>query len=248
MIIKSLHGMISSIVLLLHHLLIPFSNCEVSVLNAGVGGNNTADLLERVENDVISQKPDIVIMMVGTNDMFWIKKRISYDQYASNLDTLIGLFKSNNIEVLLVSPPPADTSYLFERHDRELFVELPNKKLEVVSEILRTKSAQNNLLFVDIFNQFKKKGIPDHNKDNIIRNEFNSGAHDGVHPTPQGYRMIADKIFKKLLDNGKIEEGIKIICFGDSITLGAHVVGEGTASGETYPAYLKERICQHLNS
>ena len=222
--------------------------CDIDVLNKGIGGNNTNDLISRVENDVISQKPEIVIMMVGTNDMFWIKKRISYDQYASNLDTLIGLFKSNNIEVILVSPPPADTSYLFERHDRELFVELPNKKLEIVSEILRTKSAQNNLLFVDIFNQFKKKGIPDHNKDNIIRNEFNSGAHDGVHPTPHGYRMIADKIFKKLLDNGKIKEGINIICFGDSITFGAHVAGEGTASGETYPAYLKERICKHLNN
>lgn len=232
-------------ILLLKFLLISLQ-CDIEIINKGIGGNNTNDLISRIEKDVISEKPDIVIMMVGTNDMFWLPKRLPYAQYASNLDTLIDCFKKNNIELILVSPPPADTTYLLERHDRELFLEPPNKKLEKVSEILRAKSVENNLLFVDIFNQFKKIGIPDHNKDNIIRNEFNSGAHDGVHPTPQGYQVIADKIFQKLLDNGKIKEGIKIICFGDSITFGAHVLGEGTTSGETYPAYLKNLICNYL--
>ena len=69
-------------------------------------------------------------------------------KYSSNLDTLIDCFKKNNIELILVSPPPADTTYLLERHVRELFLEPPNKKLEKVSEILRTKSVDNNLLFV----------------------------------------------------------------------------------------------------
>ncbi|NND08628.1 MAG: hypothetical protein HKN87_19825 [Saprospiraceae bacterium] len=232
--------------ILLQKLLLISFQCDFDVINKGHGGNNTNDLMSRVEDDVISEKPDIVIMMVGTNDMFWLRKKISYDKYSSNLEKLINRFKKNNIEVILVSPPPADTTYLFERHKRESFKESPNTKLEKVSKILNAKSFENNLLFVDVFAQFKNNGIPDHNKDIIIRNVFNSGAHDGVHPTPHGCKIIATAIFQKMIDNEKIKKGIKIICFGDSITFGAHVKGEGTASGETYPAYLKELICNYF--
>ncbi|HEX2949579.1 MAG TPA: GDSL-type esterase/lipase family protein, partial [Armatimonadota bacterium] len=38
------------------------------VLNAGVGGNNTRMLLERLDADVLAQHPDLVVLMVGTND------------------------------------------------------------------------------------------------------------------------------------------------------------------------------------
>ena len=46
---------------------IVFSN-EVEVINAGVGGNSSANLLKRVHEDVIAKQPDLVILMVGTND------------------------------------------------------------------------------------------------------------------------------------------------------------------------------------
>ena len=66
-------------ILLLKFLLISFQ-CDIEIINKGIGGNNTRDLISRVEKDVISEKPDIVIMMVGTNDMFWLPKRLPYDQ------------------------------------------------------------------------------------------------------------------------------------------------------------------------
>ncbi len=44
------------------------------VLNKGVAGNNSKDLMVRVDNDVINEQPDLVIIMVGTNDMINSKK------------------------------------------------------------------------------------------------------------------------------------------------------------------------------
>ena len=41
---------------------------------------------------------------------------------------------------------------------------------------------------------------------------------------------------------------LNIYFFGDSITFEAHVSGDGTTSGETYPAYLKEIICSYLKT
>jgi lysophospholipase L1-like esterase len=223
-------------------------NPDIVIKNKGIGGNSTNDLLKRVENDVIAEKPDIVIVLVGTNDMLNPQKMISYENYSSNLDQLIQRFEEHNIEVVLVSPPPADNVYLFSRHDRELFMEAPNKKLEKISEILKQKALQKKLTFVDIFTRFSEMGIPIHNQDKIIRNVFNSGSPDGVHPTPVGYQLIAQEIFNVLVTNGKIKKHSKIICFGDSITVGVHVAGQGTVSGETYPAYLSELIGSYLKS
>ena len=222
--------------------------CDFYIKNKGIGGNSTSDLIARVENDVIFEKPDIVILLIGTNDMVNSHKMISFNKFSSNLDKLICLFKDNNIDVVLVSPPPVDTVYLFERHDQEKFSDPPNNKLETVSNILKTKSVENDLSFIDIFNHFKKIGVPNHDTDTLIRNTVNSGFRDGVHPTNQGYRIIAQEILKRLVNDGKIKKNVKIICFGDSITFGVHVSGEGTTTGETYPAYLKEMICNYIHN
>ncbi len=223
-------------------------NCDIKIKNKGIGGNSTIDLLARVENDVISEKPGFVILMIGINDMLNSNKMISIENYSSNLDSLIHRFKENNINVLLVSPPPVDSVYLFQRHDRELFLEEPNKKLEKISKILKEKALEKDLSFVDIFTRFSEMGIPIHNQDKVIRNVFNSGSPDGVHPTPVGYQLIAQEIFNALVTDGRIIRHKKIVCLGDSITFGAHVAGEGTVSGETYPAYLNELICSYLKN
>jgi lysophospholipase L1-like esterase len=222
--------------------------CDIEIINKGIGGNTTTDLIGRVEIDVFSENPDMVILMIGTNDMVNSRKMISIENYSSNLNKLIQRLKENNIDVVSVSPPPVDSVYLFQRHARELFMEAPNKKLEKISEILKEKALEKDLSFVDIFTRFSEMGIPIHNQDKVIRNVFNSGSADGVHSTPVGYQLIAQEIFNVLVIDGKIKRHIKIVCLGDSITFGAHVAGEGTASGETYPAYLNELICSYLKN
>ena len=43
------------------------------VVNAGVPGDNTFDALNRIEEDVISYKPDFVTVFLGTNDAVFLK-------------------------------------------------------------------------------------------------------------------------------------------------------------------------------
>ena len=47
------------------------SGVPVESINAGVGGNTTADALARFEPDVLARKPDFVVIMFGLNDS-WI--------------------------------------------------------------------------------------------------------------------------------------------------------------------------------
>ena len=102
------------------------------------------------------------------------------------------------------------------------------------------------LTFVDIFGYFQELNIPNHNVDPFIRNEKNSHSKDGVHPTEIGYLLISNQIYKKITH--KIKKRTRLICLGDSITYGVHVQGEGTDTGDTYPAYLKQILCNSTSS
>lgn len=213
-------------------------NAQTIIVNKGVSGNSTVNLLDRLEVDVLNEKPDLVILMVGTNDLLNSKKLLSYEEYATNLTKIVKAIKSENCEVLLMSPPTADSVYLYQRHDKSLYVDTPNAMLNSAREIVEDVSREYHTFYVDIYSSFMAKGIPKHNEDRYIRNVKNSGTKDGVHPTPIGYKFIADTVFKYLKENNLLNKYQTIICFGDSITKGAGAKGAGTITGENYPSFL----------
>ncbi|SDS64198.1 GDSL-type esterase/lipase family protein [Gramella sp. MAR_2010_147] len=215
---------------------------KITVINAGISGDTTVNLLNRINADVLELNPDVVIIMVGTNDMLNTKNMISYSEYEHNLGLLLKHLNTHNIRTLLVSPPPVDANYLYKRHDKTLYDHTPNDKLDSVAHFMRLLSLNNNALFVDINRIFKDKEVPDHNRDLYIKNELNSEEEDGVHPTAKGYRLIAKEIFQVLKNESWLKPGSTILCLGDSITYGKNVPGQGTANGKTYPAFLKDYI------
>lgn len=209
---------------------------EAQVINAGVGGNNSQNLLNRLQQDVLDQEPDMVILMVGTNDMLNSKKMISYSHFESNLRKIVRAIISSECELVLMSPPPADSVYLFERHDKTLFKESPNVKLDSVRQITSRIAATKHLKFIDLYQACKEMGIPKHNEDLFFKNQKNSRRRDGVHLTVLGYHFIGELVFSFLKENQLLSKKQKIICFGDSITRG------GGSKGGAYPTILAERI------
>lgn len=49
--------------------------------------------------------------------------------------------------------------------------------------------------------------IPRHNRDGFTKNGENSNKKDGVHPTPMGYRLIVDHIYRYLMEKKGIGDG-----------------------------------------
>ena len=219
---------------------------EIKVINAGIGGNNTIDLLNRIDTDVISKDPGMVVVMAGTNDMLNSRKMLSYEEYSTNLRLITQKLKKSGMEVILISPPPVDSIFLFERHDRELFIESPNAKLDSISHINREIAFENNVYFIDLFEIFRNRNIPKHNEDLFIRNPKNSGIRDGVHPTEKGLMLIAEIIYRFLKENYLLRKDMKILCFGDSITRGINVSKKGEISVASYPSYLLGLLDSHF--
>ncbi|MBC9796477.1 SGNH/GDSL hydrolase family protein [Sinomicrobium weinanense] len=212
------------------------------VINSGVCGNSTRDLLNRLNNDIWQKHPDLILLMIGTNDMLNTSKMISYGEYKNNLRSLLDRIKKRNIKCVLLSPPPVDTVFLYQRHDPGMYRQHPNDKLDSIASIMKKLKDDYDFGMIDLYHLFSERKIPVHNRDPFIKNEFNSQERDGVHPTAIGYKLIAEKIYEYLLENNLVDNSINILCLGDSITYGKNVKGQGTSLGETYPAFLQKLI------
>jgi lysophospholipase L1-like esterase len=57
-----------------------------TVINAGVPGDTTASALRRLERDVLSKKPDVVLITLGGNDL---KNGVARDQAFFNLKQIV---------------------------------------------------------------------------------------------------------------------------------------------------------------
>lgn len=78
---------------------------EITVINAGVGGNFSGDGLKRIRTDVLDKKPDFCCVMFGTNDVTNSRKGIkALDEYKQNLRQIIGMLRDENIEAALMTP------------------------------------------------------------------------------------------------------------------------------------------------
>ena len=80
-----------------------------NVVNAGVNGDTSADVLTRV-SEITEQNPDLVLLGVGGNDVL---QRIAPDTTRANIIATIDTLQSNNIDVVLIAEPHLSTSALF---------------------------------------------------------------------------------------------------------------------------------------
>ena len=211
---------------------------EDRISNLGKGGASSGDILKYQLKQAIQLKPDIAIVLAGTNDMINSGKLSSYDNYEKNMRSIVNALKKSGSAVILVTIPPCEERILFMRHKPELFGdETPNKRILNANKIIEKIAEEEKIPLADFFSLVKKKGMGE-TKTSLIKNMANSGTMDGVHPTAEGYLMLAE-IISQIISENKLPWK-KIVCIGDSITYGASMKGAGTATGDTYPAKLSE--------
>lgn len=84
------------------------------IVNAGVSGDTTQDLLDRLP-EVLNLNPDWILLMVGTNDMLNSNKFISYDDYEKKLKLIVDKLQKKGVPVVLISPPTVDPGIPFRK-------------------------------------------------------------------------------------------------------------------------------------
>jgi lysophospholipase L1-like esterase len=80
---------------------------EIVVVKAGVGGNDTAAALKRMDKDVLGHGADVVVVMFGVNDEnrdgATGKNDVPPEQYRANLETMVEKIRGTGAEPVLMT-------------------------------------------------------------------------------------------------------------------------------------------------
>ena len=217
----------------------------VTIYNRGIGGNNTANALSRIEKDVLSIKPDCLIVEFGMNDALNSQNLIEPETFEKNIRTIIAKAQQGNIKyIALVTINPVIEKYVRARHQKYPFSESLNERIEKYNQRIKALAHEENLLLIDLNELIIKNRGASEQAGSMIRNTANSRSADGVHLTADGSKLLAQAAAEQL--KTVIKPGAAVVCFGDSITFGANLKGAGTISGETYPAHLSTLLNKQL--
>jgi lysophospholipase L1-like esterase len=212
-----------------------------TVINAGVGGNNSRNLLARLDKDVLDHQPQLVVLMVGTNDVLNSRNSVPLNKYRKNLEKLIGRITRGRPKLILMTIPPCHEPYLLERHPAEFYApDGPGGRIQKANRFICQAAKKHKIPLVDVHEILSTKGNIGERPESLLRNKANCGSADGVHPTPEGYQIIAAAVHRAIRENHLPAD--RVVCLGNSITFGAHVKGAGTSKGETYPAVLRRLL------
>lgn len=150
-----------------------YPRAQLKMINAGISGNTSGDGLARMDTDVLTHNPDLVVAMFGMNDA----ARSEPDDLRHNLQQIVNRAQDQGSEVVLMTPnaiadddPSRTTQRLAEY-------------IEVVREIART----NNLTLADTYRVYEDIRQNDHP-------EWTRLMSDAVHPNMRGHRLFASII------------------------------------------------------
>jgi lysophospholipase L1-like esterase len=162
-------------------LLNPNGASDYELIGAGVSGNKVYDLYLRMDDDVISRSPDIVVIYVGVNDV-WHKKMgtgTDADKFERFYLALVKKFRAAHIKVIVCTP-----ATIGERFDN---TNEQDGDMNHYSNIIRKIAADQHLTLVDLrsaFGEYEKLN----NKNNLDRGLLTS---DGVHLNDAGNMFVA---------------------------------------------------------
>jgi lysophospholipase L1-like esterase len=155
------------------------SNYEL--VGAGVSGNKVYDLYLRMEDDVISKSPDMVVIYVGVNDV-WHKKSgtgTDADKFERFYLALVKKFKAAHIKVIVCTP-----ATIGERFDN---TNEQDGDMNHYSNIIRKIASDQHLTLVDLRSAFEEYERLN-NKNNLDRGLL---TLDGVHLNDAGNLFVA---------------------------------------------------------
>ncbi|SDG49904.1 arylesterase [Psychroflexus sediminis] len=152
---------------------------DYEVVNAGLSGETTASGKNRIDW-VLNQDVDVFVLELGANDGL---RGIPIEETRENLQDIINTVRAKNPETKIILagmqiPPNMGESYTTDF--RNIFPDLAEK---------------NN---VDLI-PFLLEGVA---------GDPELNQQDGIHPTAEGYKIVADNVWDVLKDN-LVKKGVK---------------------------------------
>jgi len=154
---------------------------KLTVINAGISGDTAAGGLARVDKDVLTNDPQLVIILLGANDFL---RRRPASETKSDLQDIINKVKDEGRKIYMASfigDDAWEASYL------ETFPAM------ITSDIIALLED-----YKKIYVELRSENTDIGHISNIWKGIGKSQMSDPIHPNAEGYSVMADNIFAEM--------------------------------------------------
>ena len=159
------------------------------LIGAGIGGNKIYDLYLRMDDDVLSKSPDMVVIWVGVNDV-WHKRTYGTgtdpDKFEKFYTAVLKKLQQKNIKVAVCTP-----AAIGEKTD---FSNELDGDLNKYSTIIRSIAKKNNCSLIDLRQAFLQYNVAN-NRENKEKGILTT---DGVHLNEKGNYFVAEEMMRAI--------------------------------------------------
>lgn len=148
-------------------------------INRGISSNESGQVLDRLQTNVINISPDLIILLVGAND---IGHGIANSVLINNIDMIITQLKNTlpNADIVIQSIYPTGKKNFIYSH--MLTNIRPNETIREVNKEIYSLADKHDILYVDMYSV-----LADPNG-----NLFDEYSIDGVHLNKNGYAVVTN--------------------------------------------------------
>jgi len=150
-------------------------------INRGISGQTTPQMLVRFRPDVIALRPQVVVILAGTNDLAGNTGPMTLEAIENNLTSMFELARANAIRVVIASVLPV-SDYGKNREGNPIVqtTRRQPEKIKALNEWIKNYASQNGLVYLDYYSAtVDEKGF--------LKAELSG---DGLHPNDKGYAVM----------------------------------------------------------
>ncbi len=209
------------------YLLACLPELDLRVIQLGWSGETAPGFANRMNNDLLPWKPDVVTTCYGMNDGSYrayeegIGKR-----YAGAMADIVGRLKKSGATVVVGGPGVVDSKFFQGGGEKP---KVYNNNLQQLTNLAKKIADENGFPFADVHGamlQAMEKAKP------VLGENYDVGGKDGVHPGPNGQLVMAYAFLKGMGIDGRIGT-VTIDLKGKASTTDGHkLVGEETGKVE----------------
>jgi len=169
----------------------------VNVLNAGIGGVTAKGSLARMDKQVLSHNPDLIIVCFGLNDV-----NGTLEDYLNSLEEIFFKAQKSGAEVIFMTPNMLNTSVLEDTAEEDYEYAIKTAKMQNEGRVdLYIESAiqlatKMGVKVCDCYKKWKKLSETQ-DITYLLANRIN-------HPTKKMHELFAESLFETIFEDSNI--------------------------------------------
>lgn len=158
---------------------------DLPIINSGIAGHSTEDVLKDMEARVYKYNPTKVFILIGTNDIYYKrdfpeKERIN--QTYNNINLIVDKIRKNRpkSDIYVISLLPINDNYegIYGRHKEDIG--------KINTKLKKHYAKKEKVTYIDINKKFQ-------NDEGLLKDEY---TIDGLHINNLGYAKLTEILMK----------------------------------------------------